>query len=216
MTQQDVITTLIVGVDMVSRLGLRTLLQVTGRVAVVGEADGGRDALVQAGRLGPDVVLLHARTAGTGLANELRELAHHAPVLLLADDGSAPGVEQAIRAGATGYLINGQYDPDELVAAVLATAENQPRLSPAAVRVLLHRLRPVQGLREPARGPHLSRREAEIVDELVRGRTNAEIARSLGISEKTVKNHVNHIYAKLHTRNRAETVALWLGRDPAS
>jgi DNA-binding CsgD family transcriptional regulator len=72
----------------------------------------------------------------------------------------------------------------------------------------------VRGRREPARGPQLSTREVEIVDHLVRGRTNAEIARSLGISEKTVKNHVNHIYAKLHTRNRAETVALWLGPDP--
>src|SRR5439155_6322779 len=111
-------------------------------------------------------------------------------------------------------LINGHYGPEELIAAVLATADNQPRLSPAAVRVLVHRLRAVRGRHEPAHEPHLSRRETEIVDQLVRGRTNAEIGRSLGISEKTVKNHINHIYAKLHTRNRAETVALWLGPDP--
>jgi DNA-binding CsgD family transcriptional regulator len=73
----------------------------------------------------------------------------------------------------------------------------------------------VRGNHAPGSSPRLSLRETEIVDHLVRGLTNAEIARALGISEKTVKNHVNHIYAKLHTRNRAETVALWLGRDPS-
>jgi DNA-binding NarL/FixJ family response regulator len=210
---QDITGALIIGTDMVARLGLRALLQVSGKVAIVGEADVGREALAQAGRLGPDVLLVHARRTGSGLVNELRELARHAPVLLLADDESAPAVERALRAGATGYLINGQYGADELVAAVLATAEDQPRLSPAVVRVLIHRLRTVRGRREPARAPRLSTREIEIVDHLVHGRTNAEIGRSLGISEKTVKNHVNHIYAKLHTRNRAETVALWLGPD---
>jgi DNA-binding NarL/FixJ family response regulator len=213
-TQEDVINALIIGEDVIARIGLRTLLQVSGRVAIVGEADGGRDALAQIGRLGADMALLHAGTNGSGLLTELRELVRHTPVLLLANDDSPPAVERALRAGATGYLINGQYGPDELIAAVEATAQGQPRLSPAAVRVLVHRLRMVRGHREPARPRQLSRRETEIVDHLVRGRTNAEIARSLSISEKTVKNHVNHIYAKLHTRNRAETVALWLGPDP--
>ena len=215
MTQEDIIGTVIVGVDVVTRLGLRTLLQVSGRVAVLGEADGGRDAVTQAGQLAPDVVLLHARTTGSALVNDVRELTRHAPVLLLADDDTPHAVERALRAGATGYLINGQYAPDELVAAVVATADDQPRLSPAAIRVLIHRLRTVRGGREPTRGPQLSQRETEIVDHLARGWTNGEIARALGISEKTVKNHVNHIYAKLHTRNRAETVARWLGPDPS-
>jgi DNA-binding NarL/FixJ family response regulator len=213
MTQENIISTLIIGADVIARLGLRTLLQFSGKVTIVGEADTSRDALAQTGRLGLDAVLLHARTTGSGLVNELRELARHAPVLLLTDDESPPAVERALRAGATGYLINGQYGPEELIAAVLATAKDQPRLSPAVVRVLIHRLRTARGRREPTRGPHLSVREIEIVGHLVHGRTNAEIARSLGISEKTVKNHVNHIYAKLHTRNRAETVALWLGPD---
>jgi DNA-binding NarL/FixJ family response regulator len=213
--QQDVINVLIVGDDVVARLGLRTLLQVSGKVTIVGEAEGGRDTLTRIGRLDPDVVLRHARASGSELLTELHELARRIPVLLLANDDSPPAVERAIRAGATGYLVNGQYGPEELVAAVLATAKGQPRLSPAVVRVLVHRLRTVRGNHAPGRSPRLSTRETEIVDHLVRGLTNAEIAKTLGISEKTVKNHVNHIYAKLHTRNRAETVALWLGRDPA-
>jgi DNA-binding NarL/FixJ family response regulator len=214
MTQADIINTFIIGTDVVARVGLRTLLQISGRVTIAGEADGDPRAADQAARLDPDVVLLQARTIDPGLLRQLHDVARHAPVLLLADDESPTAVERAIQAGATGYLINGHYGPDELISAVLATAKNQPRLSPAAVCVLIHRLRNIRGRHEPAHGPQLSRREVEIVDHLVRGRTNAEIGRSLGISEKTVKNHVNHIYAKLHTRNRAETVALWLGPDP--
>jgi DNA-binding NarL/FixJ family response regulator len=212
-TQDNIVSTLIVGADVIARLGLRTLLQVSGRVTIVGEAERALDALAHAGRRGLDVVLLHARTSGAELLAELRELAGRAPVLVLADDESASAVERALRVGATGYLVNGHYSPDELVTAVLATADGQPKLSPAVVRVLVHRLRSVRGHHAEPRAARLSRREAEIVDHLVRGRTNAEIARSLGISEKTVKNHVNHVYAKLHTRNRAETVALWLGPD---
>jgi len=211
--QEDTVHVVIIGDDVIARIGLRTLLQVSGRVVIVGEAGRGRDALAKAVHLGADMALLHTGSTGNGLVDELGELARHAPVLLLASDESPSAVERALHAGATGYLINGQYGPDELIAAVEATAQGQPRLSPAAVRVLVHRLRAVRGHREAARPRQLSHRETEIVDHLVRGRTNAEIARALGISEKTVKNHVNHIYAKLHTRNRAETVALWLGPE---
>jgi DNA-binding NarL/FixJ family response regulator len=209
-----VVSTLIVGVDVIARLGLRTLLQVSGRVTVVGEAEGGPAALIRSQRLEPDVVLLHTRAAGADLLAELREFARYTPVLLLAGDESPGLAERVLRAGATGYLINGEYEADELVAAVLATAQGQPRLSPGVVRVLIDRLRTIRGNGEAPHPRQLSRRETEIVDHLVRGRTNAEIARSLGISEKTVKNHVNHVYAKLHTRNRAETVAVWLRPDP--
>jgi DNA-binding NarL/FixJ family response regulator len=210
---KSVINALIIGEDVIARLGLRTLLQVSGKVTVVGETDGLSAALAQFARLGADVALVHARAASAELLAGLRELARHVLVLVLTGDESPAAVERALRAGATGYLVNGQYSPDELVAAVLATASGQPRLSPSAVGVLIDRLRAIGGRREPVRPGHLSQRETEIVDQLVRGRTNAEIATSLGISEKTVKNHVNHVYAKLHTRNRAETVALWLGPD---
>jgi DNA-binding NarL/FixJ family response regulator len=110
-THEDIVHALIIGEDVIARIGLRTLLQVSGRVAIVGEADGGRDALAQIGRLGADVALLHAGTNGSGLLNELRELVRHTPVLLLANDESPPAVERAPHAGATGYLINGQSWP---------------------------------------------------------------------------------------------------------
>jgi DNA-binding NarL/FixJ family response regulator len=213
MVHDDITHALIIGADVIARLGLRTLLLVSGRVAIVGEVTLAQDGILQVGQHRPDVVLLHGTTFGSDLLTELRELTRRVPVLVLTNDDSPASVERALRVGATGYLVNGQYDSDELVAAVLATAKGQPRLSPAAVRVLVDRLRIVPTHHESVRPSRLSSRETEIVDHLVRGRTNAEIARSLGISEKTVKNHVNHVYVKLHTRNRAETVAFWLRPD---
>ena len=210
MIHEDSVQAFIIGDDVIARLGLRTLLIVTGQVTIVGEVGLGSDSLVQATGYRPDVVLLHVVTLGPDALNGLRILAGHAPVLMLVNDDSPEVVEQALRGGATGYLVNGQYSPDELIAAVLATAQGQPRLSPAAVRALVDRLRNSEEYAAQLPSSRLSRREAEIVEQLVRGHTNAEIARALGISEKTVKNHVNHVYAKLHTRNRAETVAHWL------
>src|SRR4030095_6918075 len=91
-----------------------------------------------------------ARGAKSGPCMELREIARHVPVLLLAQDESSFAVERAVRAGAMSYLIDGHYSPDELIAAVLATANGQPRLSPVAVRALVDRLRG-RGHREPVR-----------------------------------------------------------------
>jgi DNA-binding NarL/FixJ family response regulator len=217
MTDRQTVRALIVGPDVIVRLGLRTLLQVSGQISIVADVEPVWDGIGQIGQLRPDVVVLHGAVtgpAGAPLLSELRALARHVPVLVLSDECSAIAVEQALRCGATGYLVTGQYAPDELLAAVLATANGQPRLSPEVVGVLVSRLRVPPDSAPPPSPARLSRRETEIVENLVRGRTNAEIARLLGISEKTVKNHVNHVYAKLHTRNRAETVARWLGSDP--
>ena len=218
MTDRRNVRALIVGADVIVRLGLRTLLQVTGRISIVADVEPAWDAIGQVGQLWLDVVVLHGALtgpAGAPLLSELRTLARHVPVLVLTDECSRAAVEQALRSGATGYLVTGQYAPDELLAAVLATANGQPRLSPDVVGVLVNRLRVTQASAEPPRPARLSPRETEIVENLVRGRTNAEIGELLGISEKTVKNHVNHVYAKLHTRNRAETVARWLAPEPS-
>lgn len=120
---QGAVNALIIGADVIARLGLRTLLQVSSQVAVAGEAEGGAAAIARLRQLAPHVVLLHAQTTGAELLAELREFARYAPVLLLANDESAPAVERALRTGATGYLINGQYGVDELIDAVLAVDE---------------------------------------------------------------------------------------------
>ncbi len=217
MTDRDTVRALIVGPDLLVRLGLRTLLQVSGQVSIVADVEPAWDAIGQIGHLRPDVIVLHGALtgpAGAALLSDLRALARYVPVLVLTDECSPAAVEQALRCGATGYLVTGRYAADELLAAVLDTANGQPRLSPEVVGILVNRLRVPQPGAQPPRAARLSRRETEIVENLVRGRTNAEIAELLGISEKTVKNHVNHVYGKLRTRNRAETVARWLGPAP--
>ena len=218
-TDRKTVRALIVGPDVIVRLGLRTLLQAGGQISIVADVEPAWDAIGQLGQLCLDVAVLHGALtgpAGAPLLSELRTLARYVPVLVLTDECSSAAVEQALRCGATGYLVTGQYAPDELLAAVLATANGQPRLSPDVVGILVNRLRVPQLAAEPPRPTRLSQREREIVENLVRGRTNAEIGELLGISEKTVKNHVNHVYAKLHTRNRAETVARWLGPESPS
>ena len=154
MTYEDIIQVLIIGDDMIARLGLRTLLLVTGQVTIVGEVPMAPDLIGQVSALRPDVALLHGLVPGAELLTELRAVTRLAPVLVLSNDESPAAVERALRVGATGYLVNGQYDPDELVAAVLATAKGQPRLSPAAVRVLVDRLRSGRGHALPLERRH--------------------------------------------------------------
>jgi DNA-binding NarL/FixJ family response regulator len=116
--------------------------------------------------------------------------------------------------------VHGQFSPIECVDAVVAAAAGRHRVSPPVLDALVEHLRSAPEPGAPgrdSRGTHgLSRREVEIMEHIVRGRANGHIARALYISEKTVKNHINHVYAKLGTRNRAESIALWLGlADPA-
>lgn len=193
---------------------MRTLLESSGCVAVVGEADDQRAALKLAHDSRPDVILLDTRIPGTDYSHWSQALAPVAPVLLLGYDESPAAVTRALLAGATGYLLHGHFGSHELVRAVVATARGEVSLSSVAIRALLDRLREASEEKDAASESHgpprLSKREQEVVDLLSRGYTNYQIAQYLGISEKTVKNHLNHVYGKLGTRNRAQTVALYL------
>ncbi|MGW4757705.1 LuxR C-terminal-related transcriptional regulator [Streptomyces chartreusis] len=208
------IRALVVDDDLVVRKGLISLLHASGRIVVVGEAADGSRALHLAQQQSPDVTLLDL---GMPLVESLRTLpalSKLCKVLVLADGGEVFDVDQAVSAGATGYLVHCQFSAVELITAVLATAKGRAHLSPGAITVLAENLRTMRSARAglPVGRPHdLSRRELEIMEHIARGRTNPEIARVLFLSEKTIKNHVNHIYAKLQVRSRAAAVALWLG-----
>ena len=116
-------------------------------------------------------------------ADHVLPLSTSSRVFVLGSDDQ-PAVEAALRAGACGHLVPGSFTAHDLV------------------RGVRHASRTTLGL---------SAREAEVMDLIATGRSNGEIARQLFLSEKTVKNHVNHIYAKLSARNRAEVIAVWLG-----
>ncbi|TDD37523.1 response regulator transcription factor [Actinomadura sp. KC06] len=198
------------------RSGLVTLLRASG-IDVVGEAVDGRHAIELAGRLRPDIVLLDVRMPvldGVAAAGPLSRIAK---VLMLSYDTDAAVIGDAIRNGASGYLVHGAFDMPELVAAIRDTVGGRDSpLSPEASMAVVAAIRRTPPAGTPA--PHrarfgLSPRESAVMDLIARGRTNAEIARELFISEFTVKNHVNRIFAKLAVDTRGAAIARWLRTD---
>ncbi len=206
---------LVVEDDLVIRKGLISLLLDDGRTHVVGEAQNWRHAVSMAQLRSPDVVLFNLGVPLLEGLQALAELSQLCRVLVLGADGTAFDVDQVLRVGATGYLVHRQFSAVELVTAVVATAQGQPHLSPGAIVALAQRIRSAHTTRtelpRSARMGRLSRRELEVMDHIARGRSNPDIAQTLFLSEKTVKNHVNRIYAKLQVHSRAAAVSLWLG-----
>jgi DNA-binding NarL/FixJ family response regulator len=117
-------------------------------------------------------------------------------------------IHAAVDAGALGYLVHGTFGEDELVSCVLAAASGNAVFGAPAMAAL-RAGRPSQAPRRPDHD--LSARQVEIMDLIAVGSSNADIARELFLAEKTVKNHINHIFARLGVRSRAEAVSLWLG-----
>ena len=206
----------------VVRAAIRGFLAGAADVRVVAEAADGHEALLAVRRLRPDVALLdHRMPVADGLA-VISGLSAHTRVLTLTSDTDPAIVSGMLRGGARGYLVWGQFDPPDLLRAIREVAAGGSWLSPAAATVAVSALRDQED-RERAerhRAAHrraerdrngLSRREEEVLDLLGTGASNAVIGHRLGLTEKTVKNHLNHIFAKLGVRNRTEAVLRWLG-----
>jgi DNA-binding NarL/FixJ family response regulator len=206
---------LIVDDNPVIRRGIAALLADATEVRVVGEADNGQEAVRMATQVSPDVVLLDVRMPvmdGIAAAAPLSQLAR---VMMLTYTDEEDQVIAAIRAGASGYLVHGQFDADELVDKIQALAAGETVLSPAVVGTVFEALRRTPGSPDEADGPaSLTSREREVMNLIAQGLTNGEIAERFVLSEKTVKNHVNRIYSKLGATNRVQATAMWLGTAP--
>ncbi|MFI6658972.1 response regulator [Streptomyces sp. NPDC050523] len=274
----------------VVRAGLTALLSGRSDITVAAEAADGRQAYEAALQHRPDVVLLDVRMPGVDGISALPYLVHIAPVVMLTYSRESEIVQEALRRGAGGYLVHGEFTADQLVAAIRDIKEGRAHFTPTAAGALLAQLRqgqnPVGGVPLPeglgqadataygntsARPPHLqaevpvppghfdthrlpasgvsaenlsqmqpdvgqsssgwssgrpaapdrsrfqlSTREAEIMDHIASGMNNQQIAATCFISEKTVKNHINRIFAKLHSTSRSEAAAKWLGTAPGS
>jgi len=195
------------------RGGLRMILEAQPDLEVVGEAGDGGEALARVRELAPDLVLMDIRMPGLdGLEATRRLLSGSAPapkVLVLTTFDLDEYVYEAIRAGASGFLLK-SAPPADLVQGVRSVMAGDALLAPAITRRLLDRFiqRPPTGGRTPAELSELSPRELDVLRRIADGRSNAEIAADLFLSEATVKTHVNHILTKLRLRDRVQAVAL--------
>ncbi|MBO0685518.1 MAG: response regulator transcription factor [Candidatus Dormibacteraeota bacterium] len=183
------------------RTGLRAMLDPVPEVEVVGEAGDGAEALSLAASLQPDVVLMDLRmpvTDGVTATARLRESQPAVSVLVLTTYDTDADILRAVEAGATGYLLK-DVTREDLLAAIRSAAAGRSALASGVASRLLGRMR------TPAPAA-LSLREIEVLGLVARGRTNKEIARSLHLSEATVKTHLLHIFSKLQVEDRTQAV----------
>ncbi|MFH9471522.1 response regulator [Streptomyces clavifer] len=276
----------------VVRAGLGVLLHGREDIDVVAEAADGRQAYEMAVRHRPDVVLLDVRMPGVDGISALPHLVQVAPVMMLTYSRESEIVHEALRLGAGGYLVHGEFTADQLVQAVRDTRSGRAHFTATAANALLAHMRQgsapqagplpdglgaaltpgpphpatsghaapgdhaprhgahahapareapppatrpdpfAQGLSHlqppvgqssevgvPAERPNslrhdLSSREVEVMELIASGMSNQQIAATCFISEKTVKNHINRIFTKLHSSSRSEAIARWLGTAP--
>ena len=201
------ITVLVVDDNAVVRMGIKALLSQMEGIHVVGEAWDGEQAVELARKLQPKVTLLDVRMPRRDGVSAATEISQVSQVVMLTYGDSPDVVRAALRAGACGYLVHGAFEPEDVEVAVRGAARGVGTLSPAAVAALAQ-----EEQRSQVRTDHaLSPREVEVMTLISRGRTNGQIARELFLSEKTVKNHINRIFAKLGVEDRAQAVSWWLG-----
>jgi DNA-binding NarL/FixJ family response regulator len=191
------------------RVGLRKILDFEPDVEVVGEAGDGEDAVRQTGRSAPDVVLMDIRMPildGIEATRQIVADVGATRVLVLTTYGLDENVYDALAAGASGFLVKTD-SPERLVDAIRVVAAGDALLAPEITRRLIERFvsapLPTRLLGELE---ELTAREREVLALLARGKTNAEIAGDLYVSEGTVKTHVARVLSKLGLRDRTQAV----------
>jgi RNA polymerase sigma factor (sigma-70 family) len=193
------------------RAGFRKILEADAAIEVVGEAADGLEAVECARRLEPDVVLMDIRMPGLDGIAATRQLIHgskHGPrVLVLTTFGLEEYVYEALRAGASGFLLK-DVPPEQLLEAVHVVARGDALLDPAITRSVIEEFASKPALRRElaAKMEELTPREREVFALVARGLSNSEIARDLVVSEGTVKTHVAHLLLKLDLRDRTQAV----------
>ncbi|MFH1602326.1 MAG: response regulator transcription factor [Pseudomonadota bacterium] len=203
---------LIVDDHEVVRMGLRTLFHHVPDIEVVGEAGTVANAIAEAARLTPTVVLMDMRLPdGTGV-EACREILAENPqtrILFLTSYDDQEAMLAAVFSGAGGYLLK-EIGADALVQAVKSVAAGQSILNPGATKIVIERLQSLSGTDQSAsKCALLSPQERRVLALVAQGKTNKEIAAALDLSDKTVKNYLGNIFDKLHVTRRAEAAAIF-------
>ncbi|MEU0211260.1 response regulator transcription factor [Streptomyces canus] len=211
-TEQDPIRVFLLDDHEVVRRGITDLLDAEPDIAVVGDADTVEHALVRGPALRPDVAVLDVRLPdgdGITVCRELRNQMPELACLMLTSFDDEDALLDAIMAGASGYVLK-QIRGSDLVSAVRTVASGQSMLDPATTARLIRSLR-AEPAETPALAPELaglSPRERDILALIGDGLTNREIGKKLYLSEKTVKNHISRLLAKLGVQRRVQAAVL--------
>jgi two-component system, NarL family, response regulator LiaR len=198
------IRVLLVDDHTVVRKGLKAFLLSYADLELVGEASSGAEAIRQCQQHYPDVILMDLVMPGMDGATatqEIRALCPQTQVVVLTSFPEEDLVEKALKAGAISYLLK-NIEADELAQSIRDAHRGRSTLSPEAAQALIH-----VHTRSPKPGDDLTRREREVLQKMVNGMTNREIAGNLDVSSSTVKFHVSNILSKLGVESRTEAVA---------
>lgn len=193
------------------RRGLIMVLESEDGIEVVGEAEDGEEAIARVEDLAPDVVLMDVRMPRVSGIEATRKIAEAVPstkILMLTVSDEEDDLYDAIKAGATGYLLK-EISIEEVATAIRAVVSGQSLISPSMASKLLSEFTSLAKRadeRQSVPTPRLTDRELEVLKLVAQGMSNREIAGDLYISENTVKNHVRNILEKLHLHSRMEAV----------
>ena len=202
------LTIMIVDDHPLMRRGIRQLLALEPRLEVVAEANNGTEALAEARRQSPDVILLDLNMKGMSGVDTLKALRHEgiaARILVLTVSDARNDIYAMVDAGADGYLLK-DSEPELLLAQVMRGAQGENVFSDVVAEYLATR----QHSADPFK--LLTEREMDVLQEVARGLSNKEIAATLHISEETVKVHIRNLLRKLDVRSRVAATVLWLER----
>jgi len=198
----------------VLRFGLRTLLSAASHITVVAEAADGTEVVERLRTHRPDVLLVDIQLPKLASLTDLSAASTGTRIVVVTGHDDPDVVLRAIAEGAAGYLVHGQYTTGELVNFVADAARERPILSRSAVTALVNGFRGRHG--PPLVTLPLTPREREVMALVALGLSNREIASRLVVSEKTVKNHVHHIYKRLKATSRQHAITLWRENSPVT
>jgi DNA-binding NarL/FixJ family response regulator len=204
----EALTVLIVDDHPVFREGLRTLLSTASDIEVVGEASTGLEAVSAADDLQPDVILMDLQLPelnGIESTRRIVQASPHIAVLVLTMFDDDDSVFAAMRAGARGYLLKGA-GRDQVILAARSVARGEAIFGPEVAQRVIAYFAADRGVAGLTPFPQLSPRELDVLDLMAAGLNNAEIARRLFLSPKTVRNHISNVFAKLHVADRAQAI----------